>query len=577
MFRLISFFILFSMGTQVLAVNSKVSSWNDKIFYFSLLDRVNDGDKSNNFNVNTGDILSYHGGDLKGFIKKEHYLKKLGINGLIFTPLLDNRDEDFFGHFALHGYWPKDHFKLDEHWGSFQDLISFNHLKKKNKWPFLVDIVLNHMTWDHPWLKEHPQWFNTLGPITDWNDENQLVKGQVTGLPDLNQDNSEVYELLLDYTKFWINKTQAQGIRLDAIKHISHSYWKKYLNDIKKYAYPIYGKDFLILGELLHGDPHAYIEYVKDGFNSFYNYPLYYSIKDVVAQKGSFFNLAARQQELDHAFGDIIWVNFIDNHDLPRFLSLAPDLSKDHLLQAWSIALFSKGISFLYYGTEEMMEGKDGEQGRKSLDFKDHAIFEDLKALNLLKSKYAYLLESTRKDVLVEDDLYISSYQDKDEILYLIYSRVGEHKKIEIPTHLKVSKISSLLNKTVFPILNGKILFKSEASGLDFLYLKRGGLAKNPSQSSVKLTINLDAPEDGDYYLVGNTATIGGWNPKNAVHLNKNKLGIYQAHLTIPKDQILSFKFISKKKDMVSWESIAQNRFLMGKEDEVLKFEWSVQ
>ncbi len=222
--------IFFISIISTFATAPKVNlNWNKEVFYFTLLDRFRDGEPSNNLNVDKSNIMAYHGGDLKGITRKMDYFEQLGTTGLIFTPLLDNRDKDFFGHWALHGYWPINHLKLDEHWGDFKDLSAFNRAKATHHQSFLVDIVLNHVAWDHPWLKSKKSWFNTLGPIQDWSNQDQLERGQVTGLPDLNQDIPEVYDYLLEYTKFWIVKTQAQGIRLDAIKHITHRFWKKFL------------------------------------------------------------------------------------------------------------------------------------------------------------------------------------------------------------------------------------------------------------------------------------------------------------------------------------------------------------
>ena len=99
----------------------------------------------------------------------------------------------------------------------------------------VLDTVLNHVSPDHEWTKDPSKkdWFHHNGGIHNWEDPWQLENGDVCGLPDLNQSNPEVYKYLLDNTLWWVKETGADGIRLDAIKHIDHQFWQKFCADIK--------------------------------------------------------------------------------------------------------------------------------------------------------------------------------------------------------------------------------------------------------------------------------------------------------------------------------------------------------
>lgn len=576
------FFILLVLGNGIELHAKKSKSefnWNKQVFYFTLLDRFYDGDVSNNANVDKKNLMAYHGGDLNGLVQRMDYFRELGTTGLIFTPLLDNRNTDFYGDWAFHGYWPINHFQLDEHWGTFKDLEAFDKAKKKEHMPFLVDIVLNHVAWDHPWLKSRKDWFHKLGPIRDWNNTDQLERGQVTGLPDLNQDNPDVYNFLLKYTEFWIEKTEAQGVRFDAIKHIGHGFWKKFLADIFHYTKAKFKfNNFLKLGELLDGDPKAYIPYVQDGFNSFYNYPLYYSIKDVIADGKSFYNLAARFQELDHSFGaGITWVNFIDNHDLPRFLSLNSHMSAKHLLQALSIAFFYRGIPFLYYGTEELMRGSTGEKGRKSLNFKQRPIFKKIHRLISLRKQYADYLTYEREELMVDDDYYVARYKGIRGDLLVVYSRLGMPLKLKIPIAGQMKKLTSLVSTQSYLVKGGQLQYQSGVTGADIFFVahNQNGSVHDPI-GEVELQISFEGPAQKDFSLVGNLSEIGSWNPIQALKLKEVKPGHYQAQLSVEKDQILIFKFIERKSKKVVWEDKVTNRFIFPSKNIATRYEWNV-
>ncbi len=330
----------------------------------------------------------------------------------------------------------------------------------------------------------------------------------------------------------------------------------------------------------MHGDPKAYTSYVEDGFNSFYNYPLYYSIKDVVADRKSFYHLAARWQELDRTFErNITWVNFIDNHDLARFKSLNDKVEKEHILQALSMAFFYPGIPFLYYGTEELMEGGNGEEGRKSLDFKRIPIFEEIKELIRLRKKYADYLTEEREDLLVDRDAYGVRYQGSAGDLVVFFHRVGEKKHWSIPIGVKDQNITSLLDggSQKYPLKKGSIEYIASDRGFDLFFIKKERLkVSNPlAKKEVNLKISLKAEAGKELFLVGNLNSIGSWNPKDALKLNEISPGAYQVKENFSAEQILSFKFIQKKGSQVVWEDRVDNRFIFPKENTTLSYRWN--
>lgn len=552
--------------------------WNKQIFYFVLLDRFKDGDASNNILVQKDKILSYHGGDFKGLLENYDHISHLGVNGILFTPLLDNRNREFYGHFALHGYWPVDHFKLDEHWGDWSDLDRFTKKRQDLKQTFLIDMVLNHVDWDHPWYVDHKEWFHELGTIKDWNDPKQLTEGQVTGLPDLKQENEEVYQLLMKYTTFWIDKTQPDGLRLDAIKHIDHRFWKRYIGEVRDYAMEKNGHwDFLFLGEHLHGDANTYLPFIDDGFNAFYNYPLYYTIKEVVAQKNSFYKLAERYQELDRIFdkSKITLMNFVDNHDVPRFLDLESGLGQNHLYQALSMAFFYPGISMVYYGTEEKMLGKDGESGRQSMTFRRDLFYKKLQDLISLRKDYADFLMEKRVELSLNDDQYAFSYSKGLDQLLFVYQRLGLLNNVEFDFPSDIKEVKSLFNGKTYKVVNQKLVLPALEYGFDLFYLEDSKGLDDSEDEIQSLTISLQAQPQGHYRLVGNLELAGAWNPKKGKKMSQKAPGLYECQIEIPKGKVLSYKFVKMMDDNVVWEDKIGNRYIFPLESATIKDSWN--
>ena len=125
-------------------------SWDNANVYFMLTDRFNNGDKSNDHSYGRkfdgeDEIGTWHGGDFKGITAKLDYLKKLGINAIWVTPIVEQSHgfvgggvEQSFPFYAYHGYWAMDFTNIDK---NLYRLFDEAH---KRGIRVLVDVVMNH-------------------------------------------------------------------------------------------------------------------------------------------------------------------------------------------------------------------------------------------------------------------------------------------------------------------------------------------------------------------------------------------------------------------------------------------------
>lgn len=396
------------------------SVWQDQIIYFALTDRFNNGDKSNDFNVNVKSPYAYHGGDLQGLIDKLDYIKDLGATTIWITPPMDNRDNAFKANlgnnnivdmYGYHGYWTKDYYAVDEHLGTMAKLKEFISKAHSKGIKILLDIVVNHTDYDHPFAKnrkdpndKYYSWFNQNGDIKDYENQWWVEHGELAGLPDFNQDNPEVYKYLLDASKFWIKETGADGFRIDTVKHVPHSYWQQYTKDIRNFA----GSDFLLLGEVLNGDPGYNAGYQSDGFDSLFDFPLYYAINDTFAKGGS-------MKRLGGLFGrDGSYANagmlspFIDNHDVPRFLSDTGGNGGYKLGLALSFIMTIRGIPMIYYGTEIGLNGGGEPDNRRDMPWatRNDGLINHVKKLMSIRKSQEALRRGRQLEMWQDDDIY---------------------------------------------------------------------------------------------------------------------------------------------------------------------------
>jgi len=74
------------------------------------------------------------------------------------------------------------------------------------------------------------------------------------------------------------------------------------------------------MGEAFNGDPNIVGDY-QNYLTAVFNYPMFYTIRDVFGSQSSMYNLRVRYDEEDSVFKDVNALGlFFDNHDNPRFL-----------------------------------------------------------------------------------------------------------------------------------------------------------------------------------------------------------------------------------------------------------------
>ncbi len=129
----------------------------DEIVYFLLPDRFENGDRSNDRGGLKGDRLVtgfdptskgfYHGGDLKGVIKRLDYIQSLGATAVWLAPVFKNKPvqgpkgRESAGY---HGYWITDFTRVDPHFGTNADFKALVDAVHARGMKFYMDIVVNH-------------------------------------------------------------------------------------------------------------------------------------------------------------------------------------------------------------------------------------------------------------------------------------------------------------------------------------------------------------------------------------------------------------------------------------------------
>lgn len=586
--------ILFSLNSVVLA--NPTDSWKDQILYFVLLDRFYDGNFKNCPKTNKKDLQAFHGGDIAGLEKKLDYLEELGITGIWVSPFLKNRPNAFFGQEAYHGYWPYDFFKIDERFGTEKELLSLRKSMQKKNIKLLLDMVVNHVGYDAPFVKEHKDWFNPMINIENWEDADELKNRCIFGLPDFASQKPEVRKFFCDVSKYWINLLQPDGFRLDAVKHVNDDFWKDFNENTRKLS----KSDFILLGEYLHGDPVKVNETWRlAGFNSLFDFPLYYTMKEVFAQKGDCRKLASRLY-YDRYYPDSgMLATILDNHDLDRFItSCRGDVDSYKLAIAFMMSV--RGIPTLCYGDEQGLRGKHSSLPHNRCDMKFTTrsnLFRFTKEMISMRKSRKALRRGLHCHIYADKDIYVFARLLSDEIAIAVFNNSDKEKKFEEVFPFEVQNNNNQItasygNKESYLTINqgiikGKIAAKSFAVYFpecqkDFYkssyedWSKRFKDENFWGKKTVKFTLTLSKSiKNAKYYLIGNSKEIGDWNIDNAVIMNPIGNNKYEVNIDMPIGKIFECKCFAKIDNKTKWmEGDNYIEIVKKQNNQQIKLEW---
>ncbi|KAF4210361.1 hypothetical protein CNMCM8980_004292 [Aspergillus fumigatiaffinis] len=306
----------------------------------------------------------YCGGSWAGIIDKLDYIQDLGFTAIQISPVVENiPDNTKYGE-AYHGYWPKNLYALNEHFGTADELHRLVSEVHRRDMYLIVDVVINDMAQavngsmkDDPSLKidysqlfpfDDEKYYHPFCAITDWTDP-KMYKDcwfavETVALPDLNTGDTSVTTMIGDWIKQLVGNYSIDGLRIDAALHMDDDY----VSSFSKAA------GLFTIGEVSNGDTSLVCKY-EDLVSSVLNYPLYYALIQAFTA-GNMLGLTESVRAVQKDCKDFTLLEtFVENHDLPRFASLTNDTTLAKNAMAFNI--LSDGIPQVYQGQEQHMPG----------------------------------------------------------------------------------------------------------------------------------------------------------------------------------------------------------------------------
>ncbi len=277
---------------------------------------------------------------------------------------------------------------------------------------FPFDPRTGHVT-PAPEIFTRPETYNRKGRTFNFDDPQQLLTGDFPGgLKDVNTTEYDVKVAMVDAYARWIEISDADGFRIDTVKHVEREFWRYFTQRVRQRLDSQGKKKFFMFGEAFDGndalvgsftqndppDPNELAVYAEkndpgptitgDQLDSAFYFPQHYQVyRDVMLDAQSTDRIANLWANKTTNYGTTapalstgiapykLLVNFIDNHDVARFLYWAAQNPIDNsparqraLLHNALLLLFtSEGIPCLYYGTEQEFRGGNDPQNREDM------------------------------------------------------------------------------------------------------------------------------------------------------------------------------------------------------------------
>jgi alpha-glucosidase len=162
-------------------------------------------------------------GDLRGIERRLDHVAWLGVDALWMSPIYPSPMHDF-------GYDVSDYKDVDPVFGSLEDFDRLVAGARKRGLRVLLDLVPCHTSIEHPWFREHPDWYIWSDAPNNWSsafggpawsklDGRYYLHSFYPEQPDLDWRNPELVAAMQDALRFWIERGAA-GYRVDAIDRL---------------------------------------------------------------------------------------------------------------------------------------------------------------------------------------------------------------------------------------------------------------------------------------------------------------------------------------------------------------------
>lgn len=313
-------------------------------------------------------------GTFEAFRQHLPRLKKMGVDILWLMPIHPISVPKRKG--SLGSYYAVSDFRaVNPQYGTkedFRQLVDSIHALGMH---VILDWVPHHTGWDHPWITEHPEYYNKneKGEIRDPINEETGEPWGWTDVAELNLQSPQMRRQIIDDMIYWIEDFNVDGYRVDHAHGVPADYWDEVSNTLSGLKRPIF---MLAEGE----EPYLRND---SSFVATYAWKVHHKLNDIAQGKD---NVNAIDTLLELERKDYIQgyhIYFTSNHDENSWAGTEFERMGDGHKTFAALCATLDGMFLVYSGQEEPLH--------KRLSFfeKDTIPFEKYEYADFFSTLYA--------------------------------------------------------------------------------------------------------------------------------------------------------------------------------------------
>ena len=277
-------------------------------------------------------------GNFAGVLARLDSIKALGVNVVYLMPIFPiGQERAVDSPFAV-----RDYVAVNPEFGNLNDLRALVAAIHARRMAVILDWVGNHTSWDHAWVKQHPDWYvhdaqgQIINPIPAWKDIAQL-----------NFQNPELRKAMISALRYWVFAANIDGYRCDYADGPTHEFWTEALANLKA----IKGRQLLMLAE---GDHKKY--FFQVGFPLDYDFPFIQVMRRDILEHGKSVKLldSLNTVEYQGAPAEARMVRYTSNHDINSSEGPPQEMfgGERGAMAVFVVAAYMKAVPMIYNGQE---------------------------------------------------------------------------------------------------------------------------------------------------------------------------------------------------------------------------------
>jgi len=344
-----------------------------------------------------------------------------------FTSEIEDKEErkKYLGSY----YSVSDYKAINPEFGTMADFKNLVATAHENGILVIVDWVPNHTGWDHPWIKNHPDYYtkNDQGEIIDPINPDTGESWGWTDVADLNYDNMEMRKEMISDMKFWVEKADIDGFRMDVAHKVPPAFFKEAIAEMKTV------KPIFMLAEAEQPD------LLQHGFDMQYGWELHHILNEIAKGEKNVSHFDDYMIKTDTVLKDYgINMNFVTNHDENSWSGTLKERMPNNKEIFTAITYMMPGMPLLYSGQEYDMAFRLKFFEKDSIPKTKGAYFDLLQKLGALKntnealSPIKKLSQYNRITTSQDESILAFSRQKNDQKILFIGNLTDSEKEFSI-------------------------------------------------------------------------------------------------------------------------------------------------